>query len=139
MSSSRHKPSTSQPLKLPKAPSAPNPSKGPKGFAVVPKMLSIKPMKCFPGPRAAPLVGSSDIGVLSCVKDAQRRPSTAVHSDDPLLRHQPFVDVVVGHGWADRERLEAILTEIRAWAERPDAFYSVTYCAALGWVGAEQP
>ena len=58
---------------------------------------------------------------------------------EPLLRHQAFVDVVVEQGWADRAHLEAILAEIRAWAERPDAFYSVTYCAALGWVREKQP
>ena len=67
--------------------------------------------------------------------DATRRFATLA---EPLLRHQAFADVVVGPGWADRERLEALLAEIRAWAERHDAFYSVTYCAALGWVGEDQ-
>ena len=58
---------------------------------------------------------------------------------EPLLRHPTFADLVVGQGWTDRAHLDAILAEIRAWAERPDAFYAVTYCAALGWVGDDQP
>ena len=62
-----------------------------------------------------------------------------MHSDEPLLRHQAFADVVVGHGWADRERLQAILAKMRMWVERPDAYCAVTYCAALDWVGEMQP
>lgn len=57
---------------------------------------------------------------------------------EPLFRHQAFADVVVEQGWANRNHLEAILAELHAWAERPDAFYSVTYFAALGWVGEGQ-
>ena len=56
---------------------------------------------------------------------------------DPLFRDPAFLEVVIGQGWVDRAHLEAILTELRSWAERPDAFFAITYCAALGWVGDE--
>jgi ubiquinone/menaquinone biosynthesis C-methylase UbiE len=59
------------------------------------------------------------------------------HLVEPLFRHQEVAELVVGQGWVDRAHLEAIHAEIRSWAERPDAFFSITYCAALGWVGDE--
>jgi ubiquinone/menaquinone biosynthesis C-methylase UbiE len=58
---------------------------------------------------------------------------------DPLFRDPAFLDVVIGQRWVDRAHLETILAEIRSWAKRPDAFFAITYCAALGWVGEERP
>jgi ubiquinone/menaquinone biosynthesis C-methylase UbiE len=52
-----------------------------------------------------------------------------------IFRHQEVADLVVNQGWADSARLETILAGVQSWAERPDAFFSVTYCAAIGWVG----
>ena len=46
-----------------------------------------------------------------------------------------FVETAVGQGWTDRLELEAIRAETEAWADRPDAFWSLTFCEALGWVG----
>jgi SAM-dependent methyltransferase len=56
---------------------------------------------------------------------------------EAFFRHPTFADVAVGQGWVDSDHLEAILAAVHAWGERPDAFYAVTYCAALGWVGEE--
>ncbi len=43
--------------------------------------------------------------------------------------------MAIGQGWADEEMLEAMCPELLAWAERPDAFYAITNCVAVGWVG----
>jgi ubiquinone/menaquinone biosynthesis C-methylase UbiE len=54
-----------------------------------------------------------------------------------LIRHPALVELVIGQGLADRELLDAIVDEIRSWAERPDAFLAWMYCAALGWIAEE--
>ncbi len=36
--------------------------------------------------------------------------------------------------WIDQATVDAIVAEIDAWAERPDAFHAGTRCEALGWV-----
>ena len=41
----------------------------------------------------------------------------------------------LAEGWIDQAAVEAIVAEIDAWAERPDAFHAGTRCEALGWVG----
>jgi len=43
---------------------------------------------------------------------------------------------VLAQGWMDRATVEAAAAEIDAWAGRPDAFYTTTWCQALGWVSA---
>ncbi len=40
----------------------------------------------------------------------------------------------VAEGWADEATLDAMMTEVDAWAERPDAFGAVIWCHAVGWV-----
>jgi hypothetical protein len=52
-----------------------------------------------------------------------------------VLRSPPNVEVAVSQGWADREKLEAMIAEVLAWAERPDAYWAILECAAVGWVG----
>jgi ubiquinone/menaquinone biosynthesis C-methylase UbiE len=37
-------------------------------------------------------------------------------------------------GWTDSAALDAMLAEIDAWAEHPDAFFAGTHCHAVGWV-----
>jgi SAM-dependent methyltransferase len=47
--------------------------------------------------------------------------------------HTPaFVETVLTQGWADEAMLEAMRSEIRDWAERPDAFNALLTCAAIG-------
>jgi hypothetical protein len=41
----------------------------------------------------------------------------------------------LAEGWADREALDAMLAEIDAWAEQPDAFWTAVSCHAVGWAG----
>jgi len=44
-----------------------------------------------------------------------------------------FVETVLAQGWADETMLAAMFTELRNWAERPDAFNALLTCAAIGW------
>jgi len=47
---------------------------------------------------------------------------------DPKL-----IDLVISQGWATEAELEAIISWIPEWGDRPDAFMAIMYCAALGW------
>jgi ubiquinone/menaquinone biosynthesis C-methylase UbiE len=38
------------------------------------------------------------------------------------------------HGLTDNAHLDELLAEGQAWSERPDAFFALTQCAAVGWV-----
>jgi len=49
---------------------------------------------------------------------------------DPALK-----DVAIGQGWTTEKELEEIISWMREWGERPDAFMAILYCAALGWNG----
>jgi SAM-dependent methyltransferase len=40
----------------------------------------------------------------------------------------------LAEGWVDKGTLEAIPADFDEWAERPDAFYAVVACHAIGWV-----
>jgi len=42
----------------------------------------------------------------------------------------------VEQGWADETTVAAILAELQAWGERPDAFAARSRCEAIGWVDA---
>jgi hypothetical protein len=48
---------------------------------------------------------------------------------------QGFAPTALAEGWIDQTTVEAVVAEIDAWAERPDALYVETFCEALGWVG----
>jgi ubiquinone/menaquinone biosynthesis C-methylase UbiE len=50
-----------------------------------------------------------------------------------LLRGRALVTLVGRQCWATRAELDEMADWLRRWGERPDAFFSVTYCAALGW------
>ena len=39
----------------------------------------------------------------------------------------------LAEGWVTQATVDAMVAEIDAWAERPDAFYTLTYCEAVGW------
>ena len=44
-----------------------------------------------------------------------------------------FAQTAIREGWADGATLEAMQAETEAWADRPDAFWSLTFCEAIGW------
>jgi ubiquinone/menaquinone biosynthesis C-methylase UbiE len=59
-----------------------------------------------------------------------------------VLRHAAFLKAQL-HGiagtaaaqrWIDPEAVDAVIAEIDAWAQRPDAFAAMTWCEAIGWV-----
>jgi ubiquinone/menaquinone biosynthesis C-methylase UbiE len=52
-----------------------------------------------------------------------------------VFRSPANVELAVRQGWADREKLEAMIAELQAWVERPDAYWAIVECAAVGWVG----
>jgi len=50
------------------------------------------------------------------------------------LRSSSFQQTVLQQEWADSEQLDSLCAEVQAWGERPDAFESLTWRAAIGWV-----
>jgi hypothetical protein len=50
-----------------------------------------------------------------------------------LFSSQSMSDVILAEAWATRAELDAMIAALRDWADRPDAFASWLYCAALGW------
>jgi hypothetical protein len=40
---------------------------------------------------------------------------------------------ILERGLADDEHIDQLLVEAQAWSERPDAFFALTQCAAVGW------
>ena len=49
------------------------------------------------------------------------------------LEDPAFADAAITNGWSDAVELSAMADDARAWGEKPDAFWSVTACAAVGW------
>src|SRR5262245_23602492 len=47
---------------------------------------------------------------------------------------QGLAPTLRAQGWLDQAALDAMAAEIDAWARRPDAFYTSTWCDALGWL-----
>ncbi len=58
----------------------------------------------------------------------------AAENLETRLREPAVWELALRRGWADATRLEAMAAELRAWAERPDAFLLWIFCAAVGWV-----
>ena len=52
----------------------------------------------------------------------------------PWFREVAFVHTALGLGWATQDQLEAMIAEMQAWAQRPDAFIALMFCEAVGWV-----
>jgi hypothetical protein len=50
-----------------------------------------------------------------------------------IIRSPAFSQLVITSQWITPEALAALPSEIERWAERPDAFFAVMYCAAVGW------
>jgi len=51
----------------------------------------------------------------------------------PTFRAPGFESTAIELGWADRDRLDAIVAELEAWSRREDAFFALIQCAAIGW------
>ncbi len=51
-----------------------------------------------------------------------------------VLRDPAVVALVTNQGWVTPAGLEEMVAHLLAWGERPDAFFAILYCAALGWV-----
>jgi hypothetical protein len=50
------------------------------------------------------------------------------------LRQSDFRTVAVENSLADEMLLDTMLAEFQAFCRRPDAFFTVLSCSALGWV-----
>jgi SAM-dependent methyltransferase len=51
------------------------------------------------------------------------------------LQIEGLARTAIAERWITQRRLNEMLAELDAWAQRPDAFYAVTYCAAIGRAG----
>ena len=49
------------------------------------------------------------------------------------IRLRGFAKDGLAEGWVTEAAVEAMLADIDAWAERPDAFFVSTWCEAVGW------
>lgn len=52
--------------------------------------------------------------------------------------NERFRQTVLTEGWADRQQLDAMVAEMRAWGARPDSFSCLFWCAAVGWVDGNE-
>jgi len=68
------------------------------------------------------------------VESAGSLEDTCRHAAFLEAQLQGLARTVVMQGWLDRGTLDAAATEIKAWAQRPDAFAATTWCQAIGWV-----
>ncbi len=51
-----------------------------------------------------------------------------------INRFQGFARMALDEGWVTQATVDAMVAEIDAWAERPDAFSAVMWFQAVGWV-----
>jgi ubiquinone/menaquinone biosynthesis C-methylase UbiE len=56
-----------------------------------------------------------------------------VNAGEAFLRSAPVRAAALQHGWTSEAALEHILTESRAWSQRPDAFAAQLVFTGLGW------
>ena len=68
------------------------------------------------------------------VESAGTSDETVRHAAFLKAQLQGFARTVLAEGWMDQAALDAVVAEIDAWAQRPDAFSATTWCEALGWV-----
>lgn len=45
-----------------------------------------------------------------------------------------FTETAIAQGWATAESLQEMQADVEAWADSDDAFWSLTFCEAVGWV-----
>lgn len=44
-----------------------------------------------------------------------------------------MADTIITEGWVTQDEFDALIAGLGEWGERPDAFMTWLYCAALGW------
>ena len=54
------------------------------------------------------------------------------------MREPAFVETVLAHGWADERELAAMIADLEAWGEHPDAYWATMASAAVGWVATTE-
>ena len=59
-----------------------------------------------------------------------RRWATIVNG---VIRSPDFVKLVIAENWITQAELNEMYGEIEKWGERPDAFFAIMYCTAVGW------
>jgi ubiquinone/menaquinone biosynthesis C-methylase UbiE len=76
-------------------------------------------------------VAAEHYGTLDKTRQFASVVSGVFHSPD-------FVALVVRHNWSTPAELDDLLTQLQRWGERPDAFFAMMYCAAVGWKPQQQ-
>jgi ubiquinone/menaquinone biosynthesis C-methylase UbiE len=81
--------------------------------------------------RTEGFVDASGFGTLEATRE---RGLLFASMLDTVLR-----PIILAQGWADAAKVDAMVAELRAWAERPDSFSCSIRHAAVGWVDAAEP
>jgi SAM-dependent methyltransferase len=68
------------------------------------------------------------------VSSAGSLEATRRHAVFMKAQLQGAARTALAEGWMDQATVEAVEAAIDAWAERPDAFATWTWCEAVGWV-----
>jgi SAM-dependent methyltransferase len=50
-----------------------------------------------------------------------------------VLRDPAVINLVIRQRWVTQSELDEMVAYLMEWGERPDAFFAILYCAALGW------
>jgi ubiquinone/menaquinone biosynthesis C-methylase UbiE len=69
--------------------------------------------------------------------ECYRAPEETQYWGNALAAHlasPAIAELMTAQGWLDREELALTIEAQRAWGQRPDAYFAVLFCAALGWV-----
>jgi ubiquinone/menaquinone biosynthesis C-methylase UbiE len=90
-----------------------------------------------------PFVGRHLRGLLMKAEFARAEVSSSTHtagSHEETRRAAAFLkswstQTPLAEGWVTQATVNAMWAEFDAWAERPDAFFVVTFCEAVGWRG----
>ena len=69
------------------------------------------------------------------VDSAGAQGETRRHAAFLKAQLQGIVRTAAAQGWMDQAAVDAAAAEIDAWAQRPDAFFAMTWCQAVGWAG----
>lgn len=55
-----------------------------------------------------------------------------------VFRSTDFSNLMIRQNWSTQAELNDLVTQLQKWGERPDAFFSMQYCAAVGWKRQQQ-
>ena len=81
--------------------------------------------------------GFARVTATAAVESAGTPAATRRRAAYDRIVWQRYAQTAVAAGWLDQATVAAIAAAIDAWGADPDAFWARTYCAAVGWVGAE--